>query len=174
MNEDLQTLVLSCGFQPLGSISWKRAITMMFSEKANAIENYPINIRSQNKQIKCPSVISLIRPAPFKRNMVTFSRNNIFARDGMVCQYCHQKFQKQDLTLDHVVPQSRGGKTNWTNIVTACLSCNSKKSDKSLIQSGFKLLKEPVKPDSINWIFKFDSEEIPNSWKQYLKYFGFA
>lgn len=172
--EDLQTLVLSCGFQPLGSISWKRAVTMIFSDKANSVEEYPVNIRSQNKKIKCPSVIALKMPTPFKRSMVTFSRNNIFARDKMVCQYCHNKFPKHELTLDHVVPQSRGGKTNWTNIVTACLSCNSKKSDKSLIQSGFRLLNEPVKPESINWIFKFDCEEIPANWKQYLKYLGFA
>lgn len=172
--EELQSLVLNCGFQPVGSISWKKAIVMIMTGKATMVESYDIPIRSQKETIACPSVISISKSIPHKRNMVTFSRNNIFARDKLTCQYCYKRFKKEQLTLDHVVPQCRGGKTNWSNIVTSCLKCNSKKSDKSLIQSGYRLKTQPKKPSSVTWIYKFDEDEIPQGWRKYLQYSGYA
>ena len=77
---------------------------------------------------------------------VKYSRKNIYSRDNYTCQYCREHFQKDLLTLDHVIPKSKGGKSNWTNIVTCCKSCNSSKGDKLLKDLGWELLKKPTSP----------------------------
>ena len=93
------------------------------------------------------------------------SRKSVFKRDNHICQYCQKSFGEKELTLDHVLPKSRGGKKSWTNIVSACKKCNQKKGDKTPAEAGMKLFKVPKKPknnivDSIS-----NNQKI---WKDYL------
>jgi hypothetical protein len=75
-----------------------------------------------------------------------FSRTNVYRRDKNTCQLCNKKFKTEDLTIDHVVPKSKGGKLEWTNVALACTSCNNKKGDKTLGEAGMKLIRKPFRP----------------------------
>jgi len=98
-----------------------------------------------------------------------FSRQNIYARDKYKCQYCGQRFSSEELTYDHVIPRSRGGKTEWENIVTCCVDCNRRKGGRTPAEAGMKLIRKPVKP---TWIpalrITIGFREVPQSWRDYL------
>jgi 5-methylcytosine-specific restriction endonuclease McrA len=102
------------------------------------------------------------------RKDVKFNRRNIFARDGNHCQYCGRKFPTAELSLDHVIPRSRGGKTTWTNVVCCCLSCNVKKGGRAPSQAGLKLQNKPVKPRRSPVVHVELSSSRYRSWKQFL------
>ena len=100
-----------------------------------------------------------------KRNELAPTKHNIFRRDANTCQYCGSK---KDLTIDHVVPVSKGGKNTWTNMVTACHKCNNKKGDKSLEDIGFTLKSTPRKPGFFNIFHDYYKENSLESWKDYI------
>jgi 5-methylcytosine-specific restriction endonuclease McrA len=152
-------------------INWKRALSLFFTERAEVVEHHhDIEIRSPNDSIKLPKVMRLFCKIG-DINVVKFNRLNVFYRDGFICQYCHTKFRSEELTLDHVYPKSKGGETNWENIVTACAPCNTRKADLLPHQCDMSPLKRPKEP---RWIALFllklnQSEKIV--WKDwfYLK-----
>ncbi|MCY2965359.1 MAG: HNH endonuclease [Planctomycetota bacterium] len=104
----------------------------------------------------------------FPRNVVKFNRRNIFLRDENRCQYCGHKFSTQHLSLDHVVPRSQGGQTNWENIVCACLKCNVRKGGRTPYQAGMRLFKKPVKPKRSPMLSHQLTIVKYESWKQFL------
>jgi 5-methylcytosine-specific restriction endonuclease McrA len=164
-----RTLVLSQGYEPLKVIPWERAITLLFLGKIEVIEEYDHDVRSTSLVIKMPAVVRLISAFRRHKKKVKFSRVNIFGRDKYKCQYCGDKGKLADLTYDHVVPKSRGGKTTWKNIVTCCYDCNSKKGDKSPQEAGMRLRKQPVQP---SWLpsmkITIRKEYAPSAWASYL------
>ena len=89
-----------------------------------------------------PSVVRFLEYKPFRRRSVRFSRQNVYERDEQKCQYCNKHFPISDTTYDHVIPRCQGGKTSWTNIVTACFKCNQKKGQKSSPGSGYEARQE--------------------------------
>ena len=93
-----------------------------------------------------PRVIRLLTYDRLPRQKVKFNRRNIFARDGNRCQYCGKRFATSELSLDHVVPRSRGGRATWENIVCACLKCNVRKGGRTPREAGMRLIREPVEP----------------------------
>ena len=123
--ENCPALVLNADFRPLSYFplslwSWQDAIKAVFLERVNILEEYDRTVHSPSFEMRLPSVVSLktyIRPA---RNPA-FTRFNVFLRDRFECQYCGAG---EDLTFDHVIPRSRGGRTTWDNVVTACAPCN--------------------------------------------------
>jgi len=121
-----------------------------------------------------PSVIKLKKYVNMPYKGVILTRENIFKRDGHQCQYCGTN---KNLTVDHVVPKSKGGKTVWGNLVTACKSCNAKKGDEELGESGMKLNSYPYKPSYILFIREFSGHKH-EEWKPYLnngdEFFGAA
>jgi 5-methylcytosine-specific restriction endonuclease McrA len=167
MSENMAVLLLDSTYEPLKIIGWKRAAYLVFSGKAEVIEESDTELRSPSTVWKLPSVIRQF--GRFRRRAeVQFSRLNIYMRDGWTCQYCGEKKSTKDLTFDHVVPRSAGGKTNWTNIVTACRVCNSEKDDKTPAQAGMKLLKEPVRPKWLPAQVVIKMKEIPKEWANYI------
>lgn len=141
-----QTLLLDASFYPIQMIDWKKALALFFTERAEVVEHHQdIEINSPNESFKLPKVMRLLTKVA-KMNIVKFNRLNVFYRDNFQCQYCGKHFGHKDLTLDHVLPKSRGGKSEWTNIVSACAPCNNKKADKLLSETNFKLLKKPIEP----------------------------
>lgn len=128
------TLVLNADGQPVSllppsTIQWKEAITYIWLDKVNVLEWYDDWIvRSANWETRVPAVI-MLKEMYRRRRTPRFSKYNLYLRDMMTCQYCLNKFPQSQLTLDHVVPISKGGKTHWDNIVAACNPCNSRKGN---------------------------------------------
>ncbi len=168
-----KTLLLSQSYEPIKVISWQRAITLLFLGKVEVIEEYSDAVRSVTFIIKVPSVVRLLRAFRRHHNPVKFSRVNIYARDGYSCQYCCQKLGVDELTYDHVVPRSQGGRTEWTNIVTACHDCNRKKGGRTPRQAGMALRVIPVQPDWVPAVtIRVSLRSVPDAWRDYLYWTG--
>lgn len=168
-----QTLVLDQAYRPAKVVSWQRALTMFFQNKVEIVESYNEDIRSVTFVIKMPAVVRLLRRIRGEKMGVKFSRVNIMTRDNFKCQYCGQKRSMASLTYDHVMPRSRGGKTTWTNVVTACKRCNQHKADRTPQEAGMKLLTAPVRPKSLPLaVFRWDSGSIPDVWASYVYWQG--
>ena len=162
-------LMLSNSYAPLGTISWQRAITLLFTDKVEIIESYDGFIRSSTLVIKMPAVVRLLRVFRKFRSDTKFSRINVYSRDRWQCQYCGNKFGSDDLTFDHVVPKTQGGRTEWTNIVSACNFCNNKKGGRTPEQARMKLLKHPVMPKWIPSVqIQLSNKNTPSQWSDYL------
>jgi 5-methylcytosine-specific restriction endonuclease McrA len=168
-----RTLVLSQGFEPLSVVSWKQAITMFFLGKCEVLEEYDQNIKTTGFAIKIPAVVRLINAIRRHKKPVKFSRINIYGRDKYTCQYCGKKHSINDLTYDHVVPRSKGGKTTWANIATCCEPCNRRKSNRTPKEAGMNLLKEPEQPTATPvLVVTVSRESVPDAWRDYLYWTG--
>ena len=125
-------------------------------------------IRTVRLDIVVPRVIRVLTFAKLPKQDVKFNRRNLFARDHNSCQYCGKRFTTSELTLDHVVPRSLGGRTSWENIVCACVSCNVRKGGRTPDQAHVRLIRSPVKPrrNPVLTISLADGRYA--SWKQFL------
>ena len=159
------TLLLNATFEPMKVISWQRAITLLVLGKAELVEAYDEVIRGINHTFDLPSVVRLRRYARQDRR-VKFSRTNVYRRDGFACQYCGVQPGVHELTLDHVVPRARGGRTEWTNIVTCCVGCNARKADRTPEQARMALARPPARPEYMPAVSL--SEAAHESWHGYL------
>jgi len=145
-----QILVLNASYEPINITSWKRAFVLLLKEKAQVVSHKVIRL------------LNFIR-IPFNKMMSAKpSRSAIYKRDNNKCQYCGAT---KKLTIDHIIPKSKGGTDDWDNLVVACSSCNTKKGNKLLEQSGLKLVKKPMRPRTHLdlTIFQTKCEE----WKEY-------
>jgi 5-methylcytosine-specific restriction endonuclease McrA len=125
-------------------------------------------IRTPNYQIAAPEVILLTQFSKFPPRQVKFSRRNIYMRDNYTCQYCGRVPPRDELTIDHVVPRARGGKSTWDNVVLACMRCNMRKGSRTVRESGLELLTKPKKP---HWFVctHFTSKPTPSSlWQKFI------
>ena len=157
-------LVLNRGFAALALTDARRGFTLFFKGHVRAVlpdyttygwdEWCEIPVPPEEEDVvvtpslrlKVPRVLQLLSCDRSPRTEVKFSRHNIYSRDGSRCQYCGKRFATSDLSLDHVVPLSRGGVTNWENVVCACLRCNVRKGNKSPEEAGMALVRPPVRP----------------------------
>tara|TARA_B110000438_G_scaffold292657_1_gene331321 strand:+ start:816 stop:1322 length:507 start_codon:yes stop_codon:yes gene_type:complete len=159
-------LVLNQDFTPLALCHVNRAFLLIFNAKAELVsESKSRVLRSISQSYAYPSVIKLNRYVNLPYRSVILNRHNIFKRDQNKCQYCGQI---QDLTLDHLIPRSRGGKSIWTNLVTACLSCNAKKGDKLISETDLILYKNPIKPSFIMFLKNLNHQK-QNEWAPFLE-----
>lgn len=165
-------LVLNTGYEPLGVVPWETAITMWATDKCDVVEEYDDEIRSAYLTIKIPAVIRLRERVKKPRKAVKFSRINVYARDEYKCQYCGERCSTRDLTYDHVIPRSQGGKTNWTNIVSCCVSCNTRKGGRTPEQARMRLLKHPVQPAAVPEVTFQITKSTPEAWRDYLHWAG--
>ncbi len=168
-----RTLVLSQGYEPIKIVSWQRAITLMFLGKVEVIHEYERDIKSTSLVIKIPAVVRLLAAIRRHKQPVKFSRVNIYGRDRYTCQFCGERKAIAELTYDHVVPRAQGGKTTWTNIVTACEMCNRKKANRTPEQAGMRLLAQPVQPKAMPaLVITVSKESMPDAWRDYLYWTG--
>ena len=170
--EKCPALVLNADYRPLSYYplslwSWQDAVKSVFLNRVIIVSNYDRQIRSPSFEMKLPSVIALksyIAP----QNKPSFTRFNVFLRDCFSCQYCGSG---EELTFDHLLPRSKGGETNWENVVTACSTCNVKKGGKLLKFSDMKLSQYPYQPSTED-LHKNGKHFPPNylhkSWMDYL------
>lgn len=165
-------LVLNASFEPLHIVSWQRALQLLFQGKVEVLEESNHEVRTVRLTIRVPAVLRLLTYVPLtkKKQVIRFSRINIFIRDHYVCQYCGQKFSKNHLTLDHVIPVVQGGGKNWENIVTACKPCNQRKGGRTPSQSSMHLIRKPKRPI---WLpsasIRFGISLAPERWKLYFQ-----
>ena len=123
----------------------------MFNEKVEVLEVYDDNpIRTAGRSFDRPAVIRLIERCRWRIGYAKFSRVNVYLRDRYTCQYCGSDFGPRELTFDHVMPRSRGGRTSWRNIVSACKPCNQRKGDLTPDEAGMPLLRKPFVPRWLN------------------------
>ncbi|MEJ2289320.1 MAG: HNH endonuclease, partial [Deinococcales bacterium] len=162
-----RVLILNASFEPLHVCSVKRAVALLMHEVAERVEDGDKILRSVNHAFPVPSVIRLRRfvKRPY-RQRVAFNRRNLFKRDDHTCQYCGTR--SNDLTLDHVLPRSRGGPTSWTNVVACCKRCNARKRDRTPEEAGMALRRQPYAP---RFIFSSAYGVLPDIdpiWEKYL------
>ncbi len=141
---------------------------MHFLGKVDIVEEYEDTWNSPSLEINIPAVVRLRNNTRIEPMKVRFSRASVYARDGKVCQYCGNTFSAANLTLDHVIPKSFGGKTQWTNIVSACKACNSKKADRTPQQANMRLLKRPKYPNPKLIYIDNLGDKIPEEWKNWI------
>jgi 5-methylcytosine-specific restriction endonuclease McrA len=164
-----KTLLLNTTFEPLTIISWKKAVTLVYLKKVEVLKEYAREIKGVSLSIRQPEVVRLLRFIRNNHSQVKFSRRNIFVRDDYTCQYCGRRFEPKHLTCDHIIPKSRGGITEWTNIVTCCIECNVKKGDRLPEEAHMYPRKRPVRPNSFTMLMlNLGIRTIPDGWKDYV------
>ncbi|MEW4489621.1 HNH endonuclease [Thalassoglobus sp. JC818] len=193
-------LALNRNFAAIQVISVKRAFCLLFKELAEVIHvedgqylTYNFDgwremselksalgekkehedwIRAVNFEIQVPRVIRLTTYDRVPRNAVKFNRRNIFLRDGHRCQYCGNRYSSPRLSLDHVIPKSRGGPETWENIVCACLKCNVDKGGRTPQEAGMRLLQQPIKPKRSPLLNRQLNQPKYESWRHFIHQVG--
>lgn len=183
-----RTLVLNKHWTAVTTTTVRTALVLLYRETARVIcpETYevfdldgwidrsmtaapagPSAILTPRFRIQKPEVILLRDYGGHPRREVTFSRKNLYRRDNYTCQYCGVRMPTEELSIDHVIPKSRGGKTAWENCVLACIRCNTKKANKTLREVGFQLISKPEKP---RWspFEEVGRRERPTSWEKFI------
>lgn len=168
-------LVLNADFRPLSYYPlslwpWQEAVKAVVADRVNVVSEYEREIHSPSWKIRLPSVISLKEYVSTSRRPA-FTRFNVFLRDRFSCQYCGHPFPTHDLTFDHVIPRARGGRTSWTNVVTACAPCNLKKGAKLPREAGMMLHQLPFQPSAFQLQDhgrSFPPNYLHRSWRDFL------
>lgn len=168
-------MVLNADFRPLSYFPlsiwpWQETVKAAVLERVNIVAVYDRVVRSPSIEMQLPSVIALkqyIKPAA----RPAFTRFNVFLRDSFSCQYCSDGFPVQELTFEHVMPRSRGGRTTWENVVTACGDCNLLKGNRTPREAGMHLRRKAHRPN--NWELQDNGRAFPpnylhHSWGDYL------
>ena len=184
---DGHVLVLNKSWVVINVASVRRAMGLLYQDLARAVhpEDYSLYdfddwcelsvlqkssrmITTPNREIRVPEVIILNAFSGFFRREIRFSRRNIFERDKHTCQYCRKKLSKAELTIDHVIPQSKGGKDTWENLALACVKCNVKKANRTPEEARMPLIKKPAKP---SWLpalgIRIPSKQL-SSWQRFI------
>jgi len=170
--EKCPALVLNADYRPLSYYPlslwcWQDSVKSVFLDRVTIVSNYDRVIRSPSLNMKLPSVIAL-KSYVSRNSNPNFTRFNVFLRDKFSCQYCGSN---HELTFDHLLPRSRGGKTDWNNVVTACSTCNVKKGGRLFESSGMMLQQKPYQPSTED-LHKNGRNFPPNflheSWMDYL------
>ena len=173
-----KVLLLSQAYLPLRIISWQKAITLWALEKVDVVDSDPDTpLHSASRTIPLPTVVRLIEDGgarPFVMG-TKLNRLSVYTRDNYTCQYCGTSHfgDRRNLTIDHILPRSRGGVTRWENIVTACAKCNRKKGGHTPKEAGMHLMGRPYRP---NYLPEVICEvrrmgRVPVPWTAYLEVF---
>lgn len=191
---DCNVLVLNKHYMAIRIVGARRAFSLLFQDLAEVISleegkysNYDFQswcevsqfrrhfepdghdwVSTINFYIAVPRIIRLLFYDRLPRSEVKFNRRNIFARDKNRCQYCGKRFATSELSLDHVIPRTLGGKTTWENIVCACAACNVKKGGRMPRQAGMTLIQKPIKPKHNPLVHVHLGHERYRSWRQFL------
>ena len=161
----MRTLVLNAGYEPLGVVSFKRALILVLNQKATVLAGAgDLTVHSATETLQLPSVILLSRyvRVPLTRK-IPVTRRGVLRRDGWRCAYC----SKAANTIDHVQPKSKGGTDSWENLVACCFRCNNQKSDRTLHELGWELKVTPRMPSGMQWLVR-GVERVEPEWDEFL------
>ena len=173
--ESCPALVLNADFRPLSYFplslwSWQESVKAVFLDRVSIVSEYDRVVRSPSFEMRLPSVIAL-KDYIHTARRPAFTRFNVFLRDRFTCQYCGGKYVTNDLTFDHIVPRSRGGRTLWTNVVTACGTCNLTKGSRIPSESGMYPRHYPFQPTSFELQENgrgYPPNYLHESWRDFL------
>ncbi|MGB1005886.1 MAG: HNH endonuclease [Thalassobaculaceae bacterium] len=173
--EPAPALVLNADFRPLSYFPlslwpWQDAVKAVFLKRVTIVSEYDRTVSSPSFEMRLPSVIALKEYVPQARKPA-FTRFNVFLRDRFSCQYCGERFPTPELTFDHVIPRSRGGRTSWDNVVTACGACNLRKGNRMPDRAGLHPLSQPLRPSTYQLQENgrgFPPNFLHESWRDYL------
>lgn len=165
-------LVLNATYEPLNVVSLRRAIVLLLKDKAEVVESTERYIRARGLSLPEPQVIRLVYyvRVPYTLN-VPLTRRTIILRDNCACQYCGRQLTREEATVDHVVPKSRGGVTAWDNVVCACRACNMRKGARTLAEAGMSLLEPPERPKYLALVLLVESH-ANQGWQKYITRLG--
>ena len=162
-----RVLVLNATFEPINVCTTRRATVLLLKEKAEVVERGKGRLRSENMSVERPAVIRLVTyvrvPRDVHRRKIT--RKAVLARDSWTCQYCGS--ERPGLTVDHVIPRSRGGESVWENIVASCAPCNRKKGNKMPREAQMHPRSQPRPPGPTVFI-RIAAPRVPDTWERYL------
>jgi len=166
----MRTLLLNAGYEPMMLVGWQRALCLVLSDKAEIVEEYSDVVRTISKSYKMPSVIRLNRYVRFitRFGVAKCNRRNILIRDQYRCQYCGILCSNRTASIDHIIPRSKGGTTDWFNVVLACHDCNRSKGNKSVKEAGFKLRSKPKAP-SWRELITAGHAYVDSTWMPYVE-----
>ncbi len=175
LGQSFPALVLNADFRPLSYFplsvwAWQDAVKAVFLDRVSVLSEYDTEVHSPRVTMRLPSVIALKDYIPAARRPA-FTRFNVFLRDSFECQYCGEGRPTQDLTFDHVIPRSRGGRTTWDNVITACGPCNLRKSNK--LPRECRMFPRQVPRQPTSWELQENGRSFPpnylhESWRDYL------
>jgi 5-methylcytosine-specific restriction endonuclease McrA len=167
-------LLLNTSYEPLGVVSIQRAVRLLFCQKAEIVyDNGALLHSAGNKVTKkiiefpMPSVIRMLYYITHRKRGVTLTKRNVLLRDNFQCGYCSLSGDATTLTVDHVTPKSRGGKSTWLNLAACCEKCNSRKRDRTPQEAGMTLQHKLHVPNFIPWVV-IKRTTMPHEWKQFL------
>lgn len=160
-----KVLVLNASYEPLNITSWRRAVVLVIKGKAERVEH---NGKLVYADFPLPTVIRLRHYVRVPYKDIPRTRRNLLQRDNHTCQYCG--YSGDGLTLDHVVPRSRGGGDTWENMVTACVRCNVKKGNRTPREANMPLFSQPRKPHSSLYfeVTRQIHSGVHQEWKKYV------
>ncbi len=162
-------LVLNQNYEPINICNTRRALKLIFKNKAEAVENTPRMVHAANQKFAVPSVIRLYQFIRRPHLRISYNRKNVIRRDAFTCQYCGEKPGVAELTVDHILPRSKGGPDSWTNVVAACKKCNNQKADRTPRQAEMDLLSRPKDPNPfpallLSWRISVEQ----HNWQSYF------
>ncbi|MCS6773267.1 MAG: HNH endonuclease [Anaerolineae bacterium] len=160
-------LVLNATYEPLSVVSIARALHLVLENRAEVIEASDAQIHSARMSLPVPQVIRLLHYVRVPHNLpLPLSRRALLLRDNYTCQYCGAQPAREQLTIDHVIPRSRGGRTEWENVVIACAACNRRKGNRTPEEANMKLLRKPHRPRF--WAMALLTMANNEVWRKYL------
>lgn len=168
----MRVLVLNASYEFLGVTDWQSAVSAAYTNKVIVEEVYDKVVHSPSISMNVPAVIRLrkyVKVAYERLTYVSYTKRNVHLRDRYVCQYCASRPKDSRVTIDHVIPESRGGLSTWDNTVTACKGCNMMKEDKTPQEAGMHLIRVPGKPRGFREILHIKLGELHDIWLPYLK-----
>ena len=162
-----RVLVLNASYEPINVCTVRRAAVLVLKERAEILEHADWSLHAESLTMPRPVVIRLVAYVKIPRNAHRrkITRRAVFARDRWTCQYCGR--QRGHLTVDHVIPRSKGGNSSWDNIVTCCAPCNRRKGDRLPRQASMSPIRQPKAPNATIFIH-VAAPRIPAAWEQYL------
>ena len=193
MDTGYQTLVLNRLWQPVNVVGVERAFSLLSLDHAQVIyaedESFRVfnaatwfefckeaeagrgarTIRTVNQTVIVPSVLLLRTYDRILLQEMKFNRQNLLERDDYRCQYCGKTFAPKELNMDHVLPKDRGGGTSWENVVTSCIRCNSRKSNRLPREAGMSLLKEPKRPSRRPFVSSLYGKQLEKAWEFFIQ-----
>lgn len=159
-------LVLNSDYTAIAVTNTKTAMNLLFNERVEVVKYKPNKyIHTVDDKYQIPSILRLKDWVNLNRIKVPLNRRNVFIRDNYTCAYCGSR---DDLTVDHVVPKSKGGKDTWDNLVTCCISCNNKKDDRMLHETKMQLRYKPSRPSYLKWFSQIGKRTAEDGWDDYL------
>jgi 5-methylcytosine-specific restriction endonuclease McrA len=166
-----QVLLLNATEVPIKFITWKRAASLIIRNKAHKPHNFEdfYSISYNGGEFKIPTVIVLseYKHIPTRKN-ISPTRKNILKRDKYVCQYCSKLLNSLNASVDHIIPSSKGGTHEWTNVVASCKQCNAKKANKHLYETNFRLIRKPEVPKATDLNLLNNGKDIRKSWERWI------